>query len=653
MRRFLLVASLVFAHTSFAKSFTIFHTNDEHSRFLGFAPDFEYNPNTTGDGTIGGVARLATMLKQKRKAAEAKGATLTVGAGDFSMGTLFHTITREKAGELQLLSMLGYDAITLGNHEFDFGVKGLSLMIESALREIELHKLGSLPPILASNLVLTQDDPRDAKLRQFVKDGVIKTHTVIVKDGIRFGLFGLMGYEANEVAANKAPASFADPIETAKKMVKILREDEKADVVILLSHGGVARPDENWIGTELLTVGDDGHWIGEDINMAAKVKGIDVIISGHSHTPLLQPIVIGKTQIVQTGSDIRYLGELAMHYEPKNLRSLEYKLNKIDDQILGDSEITKKIDEFKKYINETKLKVLDVNFEQATAKVDRNLTRVYTDNTIGYLLSSAFQSGAQADIGFCPDGIIRDDISKGKSGIQSVSDIFRLSPLGIGETDEEVGYPLIKIHVNAKELKQVLEVLLLAYKFKGSTYHPRFAGIEFDYNPYRVPLDRVSEARIKKADGTMEVVNFRDENVLYSIGTTSYVGKFFWIIPEISMGLFKITPKFANGSPILDFKDAVVHRASGDLAGTHEYKSWLAVFDFIKTMPKDPELGIPLLATEGEHLRAPMIENASLSPALLFKNATWIQWTACLVAVLVLALLGLLGNLLRRKFCSR
>ena len=643
LKRVLLLVCFLVPTLSYAKTFTIFHTNDEHSRLLGFAPDYEYNPAITGDGTVGGAARLSTLLNQKRATAQTKGPMLTLEAGDFSMGTLFQLISREKGVELQLFKLLQYDAISLGNHEFDFGVKGLSQMIESALREV-----GSLPPIVASNLVLTSNDPRDEKLRQFVKQGVIKPYVVLERGGLRFGILGLIGYEATEVTTNKAPVQFADPIQTAKHMADLLRKQEKVDVVIALSHSGVARNDPNWLGTELLTVGDDGKWIGEDINLAKAVPDIDVIISGHSHTPLNTPIIIGKTVIVQAGAEMRYLGELELDSKEQKVHVTHYNLNPINDQILGDAAITQKVEEFKKYINETKLLSFNASFEKAAAKIDHTVTRVYTDNAIGHLLATAFQSAAQADIGFCPDGIIRDDIFHGKSGIQSFSDIFRLSPLGIGEIDEESGYPIIKVSVNGKELKQIIEVLLLAYKVKGSNYHPRFSGMEIDYNPYRIPLDRVIEARLKKTDGRTETIDFNDEKRLYSIGTTSYVGKFFWVIPEVSMGLFSVTPKFADGRPIIDLKDSLVNGEPGATT-LHEYKSWRAIFDYLQKLPKEASSGLPIIPTDGDVVRSPLNPMPNLAPSHLFKNATWIQWTGMSALSVVLVIFASLGLSLARR----
>jgi 5'-nucleotidase / UDP-sugar diphosphatase len=126
------------------RSFTILHTNDWQSRLLGFGPNNEYSPATTGDDdTVGGVARLATLLEQRRAAAGEQPVLLLDG-GDFSMGTLFHTVTRETGGELRLMTELGYDAATLGNHEFDFRPAGLAAMISAAHRD----KGAALMPLL-------------------------------------------------------------------------------------------------------------------------------------------------------------------------------------------------------------------------------------------------------------------------------------------------------------------------------------------------------------------------------------------------------------------------------------------------------------------------------------------------------------------------
>src|SRR3990172_7959992 len=109
---------------------TLIHTNDMHSHLLGFSPNIEYTPAVTGDGTKGGWARIMTVIKNAK--AERSNPVMVVDAGDFIMGTLFHMLCRERAFELRLMKHMGYDVITLGNHEFDLKPAGLARILRSA-----------------------------------------------------------------------------------------------------------------------------------------------------------------------------------------------------------------------------------------------------------------------------------------------------------------------------------------------------------------------------------------------------------------------------------------------------------------------------------------------------------------------------------------
>src|SRR5580704_13445747 len=243
------------------KTFTILHTNDLHSNFIGMGPASDYTPFSTGDDkTLGGYARLAALVRQRKEARQGLGAVLILDAGDYSMGTAFGGAIRETGAELQLLSLMGYDATTFGNHEFDFGPDGLGQSIEVAAKD------GHVPPIVASNTNFDGTDATLADLQRLAKDGVIRRYLVIERGGIRFGIFGVLGEEAIVFTSSAGATSFSDPIETAKEMVTVLRETEKVDVVICLSHGGVAQ-------------GKDGRYSeGGDVRVAQMVPGIDVVI---------------------------------------------------------------------------------------------------------------------------------------------------------------------------------------------------------------------------------------------------------------------------------------------------------------------------------------------------------------------------------------
>src|ERR1017187_9188701 len=317
------------------KTFTILHTNDLHSNLIGVSPASDFTPFTLNDDqTRGSFARLAPLIAARKAAREAQGPVLVLDDGDYSMGTAFGAATRETGSELQLLFRMGYDATTFGNHEFDFGPDGLGTSIDVAA------KAGRTPPIIVSNTDFSKDDLTLVALQRLSKDGVIRRYLVIERGGIRFGIFGLLGKEA-AIYTSGGAASFPNAVETAKEMVTILRNKEKVDIVICLSHGGLQK-------------GKDGRFTeGEDVDLARTVPGIDVVISGHSHTAVEEAIIVnGRTPVVQTGKYGENLGELVMTLDGGKLAVESYRLIPIDDTIAGDHAIAAEIDKLRKTVTE-------------------------------------------------------------------------------------------------------------------------------------------------------------------------------------------------------------------------------------------------------------------------------------------------------------
>jgi len=145
------------------------------------------------------------------------------------MGTAFAGATRETGAELQLLSRMGCDATTFGNHDFDLGPDGAAKSIAVAA------KAGHVPAVVASNTDFTANDAALAGLQRLAKDGLVRRYVVIERGSIRFGIVGLLGKEAQFYTDGAGAVTFGDPVETAQEMVKLLRETEKVDVVIALS----------------------------------------------------------------------------------------------------------------------------------------------------------------------------------------------------------------------------------------------------------------------------------------------------------------------------------------------------------------------------------------------------------------------------------
>ncbi|TWC30191.1 5'-nucleotidase [Pseudomonas sp. SJZ079] len=615
------------------RSFTILHTNDWQSRLLGFGPNNEYSPATLNDDdTLGGVARLATLVKARRAAAGAQPVLLLDG-GDFSMGTLFHTVSREMGGELRLMSELGYDGATLGNHEFDFRPAGLAAMIGAAYRV----KGDTLVPLFSSNLSFDPARKEDDSLQAHYEAGRILPYKVIDKGGIRFGLFGLLGNNAVAVSPMIKPAIFADPVATAKRMVAKLRE-EGAEVVILLSHMGVTQQ-------------ADGSWRGEEVELVEQVPGIDIVVGGHSHTALAQPILVnGQTPVMQAGSEIQYLGELHMRLDDGgNTRVVDYRLHPLNDQTAGDAAITAEVEDFKRVVDQQMLAPKGYRFDQPLAKVDQTLTREYDDPLLANLVTDALRHATGSDLAFTGNGTIRDNLIMGRDGVQSVSDLFRIAPLGIGEFDDAPGYPLIKVYVTGQELKNILEVLLLAYQLRDSqSYYPRVSGVRFSYNPYRVPFDQVSRIEIGDANTGYQALDMQTDR-LYSIGATSYVGSFTWLIADLSKGLLQVRPKDAQGHPLAEIKAAVID-VDPQKPGVQEYKEWQGLLDHIRSLPDLDGDGLADIPTQGAAAEQRMLREPSLHPVELYRYAGPLQWGVSLLVVLGLVLIvWWLGGVWRRR----
>ena len=191
------------------KAITIIHTNDLHSHILGFSPNIDYRPDITGgDATQGGWARVATVIKQEKE--KRNNPVLVLDGGDFLMGSLFHMIAREEAIELRLMKDMGYDVLTLGNHEFDLKPQGLARIIHSATAK------GGAPAIVFSNAIFSKESDRDDALEEVFNKGMVKPYIVLEKGGMKIGIFGLMGKDAAEKAPFASPVKFRDPIEISR-----------------------------------------------------------------------------------------------------------------------------------------------------------------------------------------------------------------------------------------------------------------------------------------------------------------------------------------------------------------------------------------------------------------------------------------------------
>ena len=262
--------------TPSTKKITILHTNDVHSHIDPFGPDDGRNANK------GGVARRAALVESIRKE---NPNTLLFDAGDIFQGTPYFNYY---GGELEfkLMSMLKYDAATIGNHDFDNGIDGLYKQLPHAKFDF-----------VSSNYDFTNT----------VMDTHVKPYKIFVKDGIKIGVFGL-GIELNGLVIKDMykETQYLDPIEIAQDMSRILKTEENCDLVICLSHLGYHYRN----APEKVS----------DLIIARSTKDIDLIIGGHTHTFLPKPTIEknsdGKNVLVnQVGCYGLYLGRIDFYFD--------------------------------------------------------------------------------------------------------------------------------------------------------------------------------------------------------------------------------------------------------------------------------------------------------------------------------------------------
>ena len=260
---------------------TVLHTNDVHSHIDPFGPNDVKNPNK------GGVSRRATLIQKLRNE---NPNTLLLDAGDIFQGTPYFNYFGG-ALEFKLMSLLDYDVATIGNHDFDNGIEGLYAQLPHAKFDF-----------ISANY----------DFQNTVMNTHVKPYKVFYKGGIKIGVFGL-GVELKGLVNPDAfkETRYLNPVEIAQDMSRILKLEEKCDLIICLSHLGYRY--------------DEKPQKISDLKLARATENIDLIIGGHTHTFLNEPTketnAAGKTVLVnQVGCYGLYLGKIDFYFESENIR---------------------------------------------------------------------------------------------------------------------------------------------------------------------------------------------------------------------------------------------------------------------------------------------------------------------------------------------
>ena len=514
-----------------SRRLVLFHTNDEHSHLFGFAPEIDDYPfpGEPGDGDIvGGIARRAVILQAERDALGGSTDSVTVSAGDETQGALPQIAFASESPDFTLMNQLGYAVMCPGNHEFDLGPAAFAASIAAG------QSAGGIPQIVSTNIRFSDEDQADDDLAALYGEpgsgaAIVPYHVLETESGIRVGFVGIMGINASFVAPLKGPVLFsADPDEEGNQSaalpdlygdiqpaVDALRNVEQVDVVVAVSHSGVNTGDPT---------------LGDDYRIGQNVSGLDIIVSGHSHTPLAEPQFADapdgyRVPIVQAGSYGRFLGraELVLDGDRPSLDMDGTRLIDIDDSTVAtDTAVTVRLDQLITSLEADALgeqlsiiegveitddsgEVGDLYFrplgqtsfdiDGSTPSAETNMLNLSTDA----MLATAEQLIGPTLMAVQASGSVRDDIKAGKTGVLSFADLYRVLPLGVNPLDGSIGYPLVHFYINTVELKAALEIGVSRGYIDDSLFLA-VSGLHVEYDTSRDPQSLTNQARALEPD---------------------------------------------------------------------------------------------------------------------------------------------------------
>ena len=625
---------------------TILFTHDLHSHFL---------PQPTAEGgESGGYARLKTAIDGERAM---NPAALLVDGGDFSIGSLIQTLYTTQAAELRTMGAMGYDAATIGNHEFDHKGTGFAEMLNAAKtaqdESVRLSLSGQLQPpgseayqaqygpltlvlpaLLEANYAPAEDNPDRDFIQSAMDNYGVTDCMTLERGGVTYGLFGLMGVDSDECAPTSG-FTRTDAAEAARRCVEKLK-GEGAEIIVCLSHSGTG----------------DSLASSEDEELAKAVDGIDVIVSGHTHSTLAEPLVVNDTYIVSSGPYCQNLGSLTFSWDDGGeKRLLDYRLIPIDETVAEDPEIAGLVEQWKDMVGETYLARYGLTYDEVLTHSDYDLntpaSAVQENNGLGTLVSDAFLwadrtlNAAYADsphtVSVTADGVLRANLPAGDLTAAMAFDVLSM---GVGE-DGTSGFPLVAVYLTGKELKAAMEVDASVTPIMPAA-QLYMSGAKYAFNTKRMFFNRVYDAALTDVtfdeSGTGNAYEI-DDNALYRVVTGMYSAQMLGTVKSKSMGLLSLEPKQANGTPVTDFADCILYDANGN-----ELKEWYALAAYLEQFGED---GLPDRYADPANGCKQVSD--SFAPGQLLTGWNGITWVVLGIVLLILALILLLIRSLRRR----
>ena len=555
------------------------------------------------------------------------------------------------------MGAMGYDAVTIGNHEFDHKGTVFAEMLNSAkaaqqaavelllvdarpLEDMDAYRerfgpvTPVLPTLLEANYAPADDNQDRAFIRSAMEDYGVTDCMTLERGGVTYGLFGLMGVDSDECAPTSG-FTRTDAAKAAKRCVETLK-GEGAEIIVCLSHSGTG----------------DSLASSEDEELAKAVDGIDVIVSGHTHSTLAEPLVVNDTYIVSSGPYCQNLGSLTFSWDDGGeKRLLDYRLIPIDETVAENPEIAGLVEQWKDMVGETYLARYGLTYDEVLTHTDCDLTTpasaVQENNGLGTLVSDAFLwadrtlDAAYADsphtVSVTADGVLRANLPAGDLTVAMAFDVLSM---GVGE-DGTSGFPLVAVYLTGKELKAAMEVDASVTPIMPAA-QLYMSGAKYAFNTKRMFFNRVYDAALTDVtfdeSGTGNAYEI-DDNALYRVVTGMYSAQMLGTVKSKSMGLLSLEPKQANGTPVTDFADCILYDANGN-----ELKEWYALAAYLEQFGED---GLP------DRYAAPANGckqvSDSFAPGQLLAGWNGITWAVLGIVLLILVLILLLIRSLRRR----
>ena len=515
------------------RKLVVLFTSDLHSQVL---------PDKHGHG---GYSAIETIVQYHRdKAAQDGAAFFRLDAGDIAMGTVFHSVFAQEGIEYRAMARLGYDALAHGNHDFDFGTDVYAQMRRVARKKDSLLQF---PVTVATNLQVYGEEECKWK--------------IIEKKGVKVGILAFLGSHSYSVVARDASKmQWTDPIESAKEAVSILKQSG-AEYIIAMSHSG--------------TVND------EDIKLAQKVKGIDLIISGHDHRTMHQPLKVKDTYIGAPGPKGKYIGKAVFN----NGELVEYSLLETVGKGVADSPVAQWVDSMCLAVEERFVEVSGRKLDDTLDLLESGMPDVVGEGglmPLGSNVAESYRAAALANIpglaadqviGFVPYGVLRSGLNAGAVTNKDVFEVLSLGENSLGYT----GYPLVYAWVYGSEVKDMCEMSVSIAPFIEDT-RLYMSGVKYRFNGIKLPFTRVEKVFL---DGK-EI----DPNKLYLVVTGLYTARLMGVLEKESYGILSVAAKDSLGNLLPPGQFFDLTDASG-----RQITEWEAFAAYVEQGKLDPSLG--------------------------------------------------------------